>query len=231
MRRTVKWVNRVLQGRTRATIAAAAALYCCGIFPTAAPAAAKFNRVLDLDAQAPVWRDLPGDDGRRHSLDDFQEAPIVVLVFTRNHCPMSRNYERRLADFGQAVRDKGVAFVAINVSPAAAKSAPIADSGAQQKERGWPGVTLYDESQSAARSYGATVTPQFFVLDRQRKVAYMGAFDDHSTAAKATRHYVADAVAALLAGKSVEIKESLPRGCAIEFRSAAEASQKSVVPE
>ena len=76
---------------------------------------------------------------------------------------------------------------------------------------------LIDLSQKTGRRYGATVTPQFFVLNQKRKIAYMGAFDDHLEPDKVEERYVRDAVRALLAGKPVDVAESRARGCEIEY--------------
>ncbi|HVW02916.1 MAG TPA: redoxin, partial [Planctomycetaceae bacterium] len=76
------------------------------------------------------------------------------------------------------------------------------------------------------KAYGATVTPQVFLLDAQRKVVYMGAFDDHLEADKVTEHYLRDAVEALLAGKEIEVGETLPQGCPISYPRGATAESE-----
>ena len=76
---------------------------------------------------------------------------------------------------------------------------------------------LYDSSQATGRAYGATVTPHLFVLDRNRKIAYMGAFDDAINPSKVQAHYIADAVDTLLAGKKPEVTETRQRGCGILY--------------
>ena len=74
-----------------------------------------------------------------------------------------------------------------------------------------------DPSQQTGRDYGATVTPQVFVLDHERKIAYMGKFDDDIEPEKVRHKYVENAVAALLAGRKVEPSETRPTGCGIEY--------------
>lgn len=182
--------------------------------PALAAGKAKFNKVLNIGDNAPVWTDLPGVDDKTHSLADYRDAKALVLVFTCNHCPVARQYEERLLQLAKQ-HEKQVQVVAISVSH---NGADRLDKMKQRAaDRRFPFPYLYDESQNSARAYGATATPHFFVLDSDRKVAYMGAFDDHFESDKAAKHYVVDAVDAVLAGKEPPIKESLQRGCAIEF--------------
>lgn len=176
---------------------------------------AKFNAVLKLGAAAPAWKDLPGIDDKQHSLEDYREAPVLVLIFTCNHCPCAKDYEQRFIDFTNKFKERGVQVVAINCNR------NKADHLAAMKERAaarkYPYAYLFDASQQTGRNYGAASTPQLFVLDRDRNMAYMGAFDDHNSAKEVKKHFVEDAVNALLAGQEPPVRESRPRGCAINY--------------
>jgi hypothetical protein len=81
----------------------------------------------------------------------------------------------------------------------------------------FPFPYLHDADQSVGRGFGATSTPQLFVLDGERKIAYMGAFDDNMIESEVKHHYLIDAVDALLAGKKPEVTETRARGCSIEY--------------
>lgn len=181
----------------------------------AAEKKAKFNKVVKVGDQAPAWGALPGVDDKPHSLADYKQARLMVVVFTCNHCPVAQAYEPRLIEFARKYRERGVQVVAINVSLNGA------DALDKMKERalteGYSFPYLFDQSQASGRAYGATVTPHLFVLDGQRRIAYMGAFDDQMVAEDVEKHYVVDAVEALLAGKDVPVKESLQRGCGIRY--------------
>ena len=76
---------------------------------------------------------------------------------------------------------------------------------------------LFDETQATAKAYGATYTPEFVVLDKDRRVVYLGAFDDSADGKNVTKKYVPDAVDAALAGKKPEIQEMPPKGCAVRY--------------
>ena len=178
--------------------------------------AAKFNRVLKIGDRAPNWGELPGVDGKNHSLAEFKESKAVVVVFTCNRCPVSKQYAERLEKFVKHY-DKQVTIVAISVS-----HHPVDRFQAMQERQAkkpYPYQYLYDESQKSGRAYGASATPQFFVLNKDRKVAYMGAFDDNfANPDRVEKHYLVDAVEAVLAGKEPPTRESLPHGCEIEYK-------------
>ncbi|HLJ11753.1 MAG TPA: thioredoxin family protein [Planctomycetaceae bacterium] len=175
---------------------------------------AKFNKVLSIGDAAPDWTGLPGTDGKKHSLNDYRDAKAVVVVFTCNHCPVAKMYEERLIDFAGRYENK-VQVVAISVSHIPADR--LDKMKARAAEKGFEFPYLYDESQQIGRRYGATATPHFFLLDAERRIAYMGAFDDNFDEMKVEKHYLIDAVDALLAGKTPKVRESLQRGCAIEY--------------
>lgn len=185
---------------------------------------AKFNKVLDIGDQAPDWKDLPGTDDKSHRLAEFREAEVLVVVFTCNHCPVAKQYEGRLIEFAKKY-EKRVQVVGISVSQNDADR--LEKMKTRAAEAGFAFPYLRDESQQTGRAYGATVTPHFFVLDRDRKVAYMGAFDDNIfEPQKVEKHYVVDAVDAVLAGKEPRVRESLQRGCAIQYDDARSSTDE-----
>jgi len=177
--------------------------------------AAKFNKVLDIGDRAPAWKALQGTDDKQHSLSDVEAAKVVVIVFTCNHCPVARMYEQRFIDFAKKYKGKGVEFVAISCSKLPADGFDEMKARAVEKKYKFP--YLHDEDQTIGQMYGATRTPQVFVLDRNRKIAYMGGFDDEIIPDKVKHHYVRDAAEALLADKKPDVEESKPRGCPIGY--------------
>lgn len=89
---------------------------------------------------------------------------------------------------------------------------------ARVHERKWPVPYLHDPSQSLGRAYGVTNTPQVFLLDRDRKIVYMGTIDDRwQKADEVETHYLRDAIDAVLTGKPVPIKETRAVGCEVEY--------------
>src|ERR1700735_5875675 len=68
--------------------------------------------ILALGSPAPDFS-LPGVDGKTHTLSDYASAPILVIVFTCNHCPIAQMYEQRIQQLESDYHDRGVAVVAI----------------------------------------------------------------------------------------------------------------------
>ncbi len=164
---------------------------------------------------APDFKDIVGTDDKAHSLADYKDAKVVVVVFTCNHCPVAVAYEDRLVKFQADYKDKGVQLIAINVNNLPADRLDKMKERAQAKGFNFP--YLYDSSQKVGRDFGAKVTPHFFVLDGQRKVAYMGAFDNSQNESKVEKHYLRDAVDALLAGQTPAEPVTKQFGCGIKY--------------
>jgi len=177
--------------------------------------AAKFNRKVDVGQPAPKFVGLIGIDGKSHSLDDYKSAKVIVIAFTCNHCPVAQMYEDRFIRFAKAQKKRGVVFVAISSSLLPPDSLEKMRERATQKGFDFP--YLSDPTQEIGKAYGATVTPQLFVLDRERNIAYMGKFDDDIEPEKVQRSYVREAVHALLDGKRPDPSETRATGCGIEY--------------
>lgn len=186
-------------------------------FISASLSGGEFNPTLSIGDAAPAWTGLPGVDGKKHSLADLKQKPVVVVAFTCNSCPYAVDYEDRMIAFARkhAGPDSQVALVAINVNKIEEDSLPKMKQRA--KEKGFPFAYLFDETQKIAQEFGATFTPEFFVLNKDRKIVYMGAMDDNTKAAEAKIHYVDLAVEAALRGELPETKETVARGCLVRY--------------
>ena len=182
-----------------------------------AAAAGQFNRALNIGDDAPAWVELPGTDGKKHSLADLKNKEVIVVVFTCNSCEVAEAYEDRLVAFAKkhAGADSKVAVVAINVNTIPADR--LDKMKERAAEKGFPFQYLYDESQKLGKLYGAMYTPEFFVLNKARKIVYMGAMDDHSPPAEPKALYLEDAVQAALKGEKPPMAETLARGCRVRY--------------
>ncbi|WP_437229143.1 thioredoxin family protein [Planctomicrobium sp. SH661] len=176
--------------------------------------AGEFNEVLSIGDVAPAWQDLPGTDGKTHSLSDLKDKTVVVVVFTCASCPTAVDYEARIAALARKHADQ-VAVVAICVNQVEADQLPALTQRAQEQKFNFD--YLSDASQKIARDYGAVFTPEFYVLNRDRKIVYMGAMDDSTNADDVQARYVEDAVQAALAGTDPEVKEVIARGCRVRY--------------
>jgi peroxiredoxin len=164
---------------------------------------------------APNFKGLIGTDDKEHGLTDFKDAKLVVLVFTCNHCPVASAYEGRLVALQKDYKDKGVQLVAVNVNNIDADRLDKMKERTKEKDFNFP--YLYDASQKIGHDYGATVTPHVFVLDGQRKIAYMGAVDDKQDVDQVKTAYLRNAIDALLEGKKPPKAVTKQFGCGIRY--------------
>jgi peroxiredoxin len=190
-------------------------LMCLCLGLTVRLQAGEFNEVLSIGDAAPAWSDLPGVDAKKHSLADLKDKAAVVVVFTCVSCPTATDYEDRIQALTKDYAAKNVAVVAICVNRVEEDKLPALTKRA--KEKGFEFAYLYDESQQIARKYGALFTPEFFVLNKDRKIAYMGALDDSTDPKGIKARYVEDAIAAALKGENPVTKETIARGCRVRY--------------
>lgn len=183
------------------------------LFPAFATAG-EFNKVLNVGDDAPAWTDLPGTDGETHSLADLAESKFVLVVFTCNSCPVAVKYEDRIIAFAKE-HEKEVKVVAINVNRVEEDSLEKMKERAAEKE--FPFAYLFDKSQQIAKQFGATATPEFFLLSPERKIVYMGAMDDEANEEKVKAHHLDDAFAAAKGGSTPAVQETYAHGCRIRF--------------
>lgn len=185
----------------------------------ASPAlAGKYNKVVSVGDKAPAFSGIPavkGSDETKISLDDIQED-VVVVVFLGNHCPVVVAYEDRMIDFANAYKDKSVKVVGICVNDIEEDKLPAIKD--RVKEKGYNFVYGHQDSGEVGKAYGAVVTPQFFVLDKNRVIRYTGAMDDSQNEDKVTKTYLKDAVDALLANETIEVTETQARGCGVRYK-------------
>jgi peroxiredoxin len=185
-------------------------------------------KTLEIGARAPDFN-LPGVDGKRHRLAEYDMAKILVIVFTCNHCPTAQAYEERLKKLAADYKDKGVALVAISPNdPQAVRldelgytdlSDSLAEMQVRAKDKSFNFPYLYDgDKQAVSRAYGPTATPHVFVFDSERKLRYAGRVDDNERKpAEVKSRDARNAVEALLAGKAVPVEKTQTVGCSIKW--------------
>jgi len=180
--------------------------------------AGKYNQVITVGQKAPDFSGLPAvNNGEDTSLtlSDLKED-VVVLVFLGNHCPVVRAYEDRLIDFTSAYKEKGVRVVGVSVNDLDSDRLPKIKEYMKDHKSNY--IYGYDESQAIGKAYGAVVTPQFFVLDKERKIRYTGAMDDNQTESKVKKTYLRDAVDAVLKGETPPVEETRAQGCGMKYK-------------
>ncbi|HEX3695071.1 MAG TPA: thioredoxin family protein [Polyangia bacterium] len=172
-----------------------------------------------LGAACPSFS-LPGVDGRAYALSDFAASPVLVVMFICNHCPYVKAVEDRLIHLERTYGPRGVQLVGVSSNDAATYPDDSLDKLAarwRDKEYGFP--YLHDETQDVARAFGAVCTPDIFVYDRDRLLAYRGRIDDSwKDESKVTRRELAAALDALLGGARPAAEQRPSMGCSIKWR-------------
>ena len=205
----------------------ALAFLAAAVFSSPARAADDQPPTLSLGAKAPDFK-LPGVDGKTYTLADFDKSPVLVVLFTCNHCPTARAYEDRVKSIVNDYKDKGVAVVAI--SPNDPKSVRLDELGytdlsdsfeemkVRAKHRQYNFPYLYDgETEVASKKYGPVATPHVFVFDKDRKLRYTGRIDDNERPRLAKTRELRDAIDAVLAGKDPAVAQTKTFGCSVKW--------------
>jgi peroxiredoxin len=178
------------------------------------------STMLPLGSKAPDFR-LPDTDGRTVSLDDFKDAPALLVIFLCNHCPYVKHVRHELAGLAREYRDRGVAIVGISANDVAAYPDDSPEQMAREKaEVGYVFPYLFDESQEVAKAYQAACTPDFFVFDRNRSLVYRGQMDDSrpGNGRPVTGKDLRAALDAVLAGTPVPEDQKPSMGCNIKWK-------------
>ena len=188
---------------------------------------------LPLGSPAPDFN-LPGVDGRNYQLSDFAQSPILMVLFTCNHCPTAQYYEERIKKLVTDYAPKGVALVAI--MPNDPKSVRLDELGwtdlsdsfeemkirARHAQFNFP--YLYDgDAEAVSQAYGPVATPHLFIFDRARKLRYAGRIDDSERQPFVKVHDARNALDALLQDKEPPVTSTKVVGCSVKWAGKADA--------
>ena len=173
---------------------------------------------LQLGTRAPDFK-LPATDGNVYRLSDFNDAKVLVIFFTCNHCPYVIGSDEVTRQMVLKFMPQGVKFVGINSN---SKNTYAEDSFEHMVERmkrhEFPWLYLYDESQDIARAYGALRTPHFYVFDKDRKLIYTGrGVDSPRDTSKMKVNDLERALTEHLAGRPVSVPLTNPIGCNVKW--------------
>lgn len=164
---------------------------------------------------------LKSVSGKKVSLGSMEEAKGFVVTFTCNHCPYAKMYEDRLIALHNEYAEKGYPVIAINPNTKTVGDDDFKHMKKRAKEKGFPFEYLADDSQEVAKAFGAAKTPHVYVVQRDGeafKVRYIGAIDNDPKGGKPDKHYLRDALNALLQGEEVENANTLAVGCTIKWK-------------
>ncbi len=182
---------------------------------------------LAIGAKAPEWT-LKGVDGKMHSLADYADKDVLMLVFTSNHCPDAQASEKKLITLVNDYKDKSFALVAISGnSPEALRLDELRfsirgdsyeDMIAHAKEYDFNFPYLYDgDDQKITMAYGARSTPHVFIFDKERKLRYKGRVDNSNNETVGDKQEARDAIESLLSGQEVKVPVTRSYGCSTKW--------------
>ncbi|HMF69397.1 MAG TPA: thioredoxin family protein [Phyllobacterium sp.] len=173
---------------------------------------------------------LPDAEGKLYELSSFSEKPALLVAFISNRCPFVVLLREALAEFALEYAPKGLQIVAINSNDAKAHpEEALARIGEEAANFGYSFPYLKDESQTVAKAYRAACTPDLFLFDAERRLAYHGQFDDArpGNGKPATGADLRAAVDAVLVGEKPSDKQIASIGCNIKWLEGNEPSSLS----
>lgn len=182
---------------------------------------------LAIGAKAPDFS-LPGVDGKTYTLHNFDNANVLAIIFTCNHCPTAQAYEERIKELASTYTGKGVAVVAISPNdPLCVRLDEMGytdlgdsfeDMKIRAKDHQFNFPYLYDgETSAISMKYGPQATPHVFIFDDKRELRYSGRIDDGEKPGSAKNFDTRNAIDALLAGKPVPVEKTKTFGCSIKW--------------
>ena len=189
-------------------------------FPFYNSSMAATSLMTPLGIQAPSFS-LPDTSGKLVSLSDFAGAPALLVVFLCNHCPYVKHLQHHLGKLIAEYQRRGLAAVGISANDpvrypddAPARMAEVA------KEAGYTFPYLFDETQAVAKAYRAACTPDFFLFDRDQRLAYRGQYDGSrpGNPMPVTGADLRAAIEAVLAGKPAPSEQRPSIGCSIKWK-------------
>ncbi len=177
------------------------------------------TKTLKLGSKIPNFS-LKGIDGKTYDLDSFKDKKALIIIFSCNHCPYVQAYQQRMVEIQKDYFDKGVAVAAINSNDDLNYPDDSFENMIRRaEEANFNFPYLRDEDQSAAKAFDATHTPEIFLFNENRELAYHGKIDDNwQDENKVKNKYLRDALDELLSGKEISVPETFSIGCTIKWK-------------
>jgi peroxiredoxin len=178
------------------------------------------STMLPLGVSAPAFNLTDVVNGDAISLDTFTGKTALLVMFISVHCPFVKHVQTQLAQIGKDYASQGLGIVGI--SPNDIEKYP--DDAPEHLQalahaEGFNFPLCCDPSQAVAKVYTAACTPDFFLFDSQRHLAYRGQLDDSrpSNGKPVTGQDLRHAIESLLAGKDVDPNQRPSIGCNIKW--------------
>jgi peroxiredoxin len=183
------------------------------------------STMLDLGTSAPAFTLPDVVSGKKVAISDFASKKGLLVMFICQHCPYIQHIKSELAKLGRDYANKDIAIVAISANDAEnyPDDSPAALKKFAQTEQ-FSFAFLYDESQNVAKAYTAAGTPDLFLFDKNRKLAYRGQLDDSrpGNGKPVTGKDLRAAMDALLSDKPIPREQRPATGCNIKWKKGNE---------
>ena len=157
--------------------------------------------------------------GAATSVGDIVGRRGTLVLFLCNHCPWVQRWNARIAAIGNAARKQGIGVVAVNSNdPARITQDGFAEMRVMARAQGYEFPYVVDSGSRLARAFGAERTPEAFLFDAAGHLVYHGAIDDNADdAAAVARHFLRDAVDAVIAGRQAPVAQTKSLGCGLKL--------------
>ncbi|WP_373057979.1 redoxin domain-containing protein [Zunongwangia sp. H14] len=194
-------------------------------------------KTLEIGSKAPDFN-LPGVDEEYHSLSDYEDAKVLAVIFTCNHCPTAQAYEDRIKAIASDYSDKSVQLIAISPNsplgllPEELGYSDMGDTFEEMqvraKNKNFNFPYLYDgDTQEVSLAYGPAATPHAFVFGPDRKLQYVGRIDDTEKPGTTNGEDLRNALDKVLAGEEIEDPVTKTFGCSTKWAWKTENRKKT----
>src|SRR5271167_3037679 len=143
---------------------------------------------------------------------DNLKGNVTLVMFISVQCPVSNAYDDRMNDLYKDYASKGVKFIVLNAN----RTESAAAVQEHAREHGFQFTVYKDENNQLADKFGATVTPETYVIDASGIIRYHGSIDDAQNVARVTTQRLRLALNAVLSGKEPPQTETKAFGCSIK---------------
>lgn len=175
---------------------------------------------IELETKAPDFHLVNAIDGKKYSLSSFSDKKVLVVMFICVHCPYVQAVDDRLVQLRKDFEGKSVQLIGIcSNDPTDYPEDSPENLKKHALEKGYGFPYLVDESQEVAKAYDAVCTPDIYVYDQARKLAYHGRIDDNwKNPAQVKKQDLKEAILAILEGQQPAEPQFSSMGCSIKWK-------------
>ena len=155
---------------------------------------------------------LPDYNGKEHSLSDYKNSKATVIIFIATECPVSNDYNSRMEELYKNYSKKDIAFLGINSN----KAESLAMMKEHAEENDLTFTILKDKNNVVADEFGASVTPEVYVVNSELEILYHGRIDNSRDIDDVTTNDLQNALNEILEGKPVSNNSTKAFGCTIK---------------